>query len=305
VRGSEILDRGAVSMAAMELEFHQLELRYQSLRRRAPEREKRLLASLAQHGQQAPIVVVAAERGVHVVVDGYKRVRALKVLKADTVQAIAWELPEAEALLLERLMRSAEGDGPFEQAWLLRELHERFSLSHDELARRFDKSQSWVSRRLALVEELPGSLQEQVRSGQIVAHAAMKYLVPMARANCADAVRLVAGLGGRRPSSRQMGALYGAWLHGGGKSRELLLSAPWTFLKAQEELQRAKVEPSAAQQLLGDLGALGGIARRVGKRLREGAGRELAAAEREEIRRCFSQAKADAAALFALGDQEL
>jgi ParB family transcriptional regulator, chromosome partitioning protein len=292
-------------MAGMELEFHQLDLRYQALRRRAPEREKRLLASLAQHGQQAPIVVVAAEGGARVVVDGYKRVRALKTLKADTVRAIAWELPEAEALLLERLMRSAEGDGPFEQAWLLRELHERFSLSHEELARRFDKSQSWVSRRLALVEDLPGSLQEQVRSGQIVAHAAMKYLVPMARANCADALRLVAGLGGRRPSSRQMGALYGAWLHGGGKSRELLLADPWTFLKAQEELQRAKAEPGAAQVLLGDLGALGGISRRASRKLREGAARQLTAAERDEVRRCLAQAQADAAALFALGDKEL
>jgi ParB-like chromosome segregation protein Spo0J len=34
------------------------------------------LASLAQHGQQMPIVVVGA--GPHVVVDGYKRVRALQ-----------------------------------------------------------------------------------------------------------------------------------------------------------------------------------------------------------------------------------
>ena len=65
----------------MELEFHQLDLRYESLRRRAPEREKRLLASLAEHGQQTPIVVVGAS-AERVVVDGYKRVRALKQLKS-------------------------------------------------------------------------------------------------------------------------------------------------------------------------------------------------------------------------------
>ena len=289
----------------MEIEFHQLDLRYQSLRRRSPEREKRLLASLAQHGQQTPIVVVAAEHGAQVVVDGYKRVRALQTLKADTVQATVWSLSESEALLLERLMRSAEGDGPFEQAWLLRELHERFALSHEELARRFDKSQSWVSRRLALVEDLPGELQERVRSGEIVAHAAMKYLVPMARANRADALKLVASLGGRRPSSRQMGALYGAWLGGCAKSRELLLADPWLFLKTQEELQRAKVEPSATQQLLGDFGALGGISRRATRRLREGLARQLAEGERAEVRRCLAQAKADTEALFALGDKEL
>lgn len=288
----------------MEIEFHQLDLRYQSLRRRSPEREKRLVASLAQHGQQAPIVVVTAE-GAHVVVDGYKRVRALKTLKADTVQATVWDLPEAEALLLERLMRTAEGDGPFEQAWLLHELVARFALSHEELARRFDRSQSWVSRRLSLVEDLPGELQERVRSGDLVAHAAMKYLVPMARANHGDALKLVAGFGGRRPSSRQIAALYGAWLHGGAKSRELLLADPWLFLKTQEELQRAKAEPSAVQQLLGDFGALGGISRRATRRLREGLARQLAEGERDEVRRCLAQAKADAEALFAVGGKEL
>lgn len=289
----------------MEIEFHLLDLRYEGLRRRCPDQERRLLASLAQHGQQTPVVVVAAEGGRRVLVDGYKRVRALRALKADTVLATAWDLAEAEALLLAQLMRCASGDGPLELARLLRELHERFVLSQEELARRFDKSQSWVSRLLALAEDLPEEIQAQVQAGAIAAHAAVKYLVPMARAKRADALELVAALKGRRPSSRQMGALYGAWLHGGAKSRELLLKDPWTFLKAQEELQRAKAEPSVAQLLLADLGTLGAIARRLSKRLREGAARGLATEEPDEVRQCLAQAKADTAALFALADKEL
>ena len=50
---------------------------------------------------------------------------------------------------------------------------------------RFDKSESWVSRRLALVSELPEPVQELVRSGGLPAHAAMKHLVPLARAKAA------------------------------------------------------------------------------------------------------------------------
>ncbi len=42
----------------MELEFHQLELRYDRLRIARPEQERRLLSSLAEVGQQVPIVVV-------------------------------------------------------------------------------------------------------------------------------------------------------------------------------------------------------------------------------------------------------
>jgi hypothetical protein len=45
----------------MQLEFHQLERRWEHLRVRHAGRQRRLLASLAEVGQQTPIVVVAAE----------------------------------------------------------------------------------------------------------------------------------------------------------------------------------------------------------------------------------------------------
>lgn len=70
--------------AIMELEFHHLDLRYEALRRSSPERERRLIASLVDIGQQSPIVVVKAEEAQqYVVVDGYKRIRGLKRLKKD------------------------------------------------------------------------------------------------------------------------------------------------------------------------------------------------------------------------------
>ena len=42
----------------MELELHQLELRYERLRKRAPVAERALLGALAEHGQRLPIVVI-------------------------------------------------------------------------------------------------------------------------------------------------------------------------------------------------------------------------------------------------------
>lgn len=289
----------------MELELHQLDLRYESLRRRAPEREKRLLASLAEHGQQTPIVVVGAS-AERVVVDGYKRVRALRQLKSDTVLATAWDLGEADALVLERLMRVGDGDGPLEQGWLLRELEARFGLSQEEMARRFDKSVSWVCRRLALVKELPEPIQERVRQGELVPHAAMTYLVPLSRDNRKACLQLVASLGKRKPSSRQIGALYAAWLSGNTKSRELLLSDPWLFLRAQEEAQRAqKDEKPPAQVLLSDLGALGAISRRACMRLRQGLWSRVLPPDRDEIARCVAQAHSDTDCLFELFDKEL
>jgi hypothetical protein len=92
----------------MDLEFQQLDLRYEELRGGSAARERRLLSSLAELGQQTPIVVVrASEVARHVVIDGYKRVRLLRKLGQDTVQATAWDLGEAEALLLERMLRAS------------------------------------------------------------------------------------------------------------------------------------------------------------------------------------------------------
>src|SRR6059036_1817878 len=131
----------------MDLEHHQLILRYEHLRLRCPERERRLLASLAEHGQQMPIVVVAAsaETDRFVVVDGYKRVRAMRRLGQDTLLAACWDLSEVEALLLGRLIRTGDEESAFEQGLWLEELHRRFAVSLEDLARRFDRSLSWVT----------------------------------------------------------------------------------------------------------------------------------------------------------------
>src|SRR5438445_6962564 len=98
----------------MELEFHQLDLRYERLRARQPARERRLLASLADAGQQMPIVVVTAG-AAYVVVDGHKRVRCLRRLQRDTVAAIVWEMSEPEALLFRQLLRTDDTYSEYEQ----------------------------------------------------------------------------------------------------------------------------------------------------------------------------------------------
>jgi hypothetical protein len=49
----------------MQLEFHQLDRRWEHLRVRHRARQRRLVASLAESRQQVPIVVVAAEDHSH------------------------------------------------------------------------------------------------------------------------------------------------------------------------------------------------------------------------------------------------
>lgn len=133
----------------MQLEFHQLDRGWEHLRVRRPDRQRRLLASLAATGQQTPIVVVAIadEPGRYLVIDGYQRVEALEQLGRDTVEAVVWPLSEAEALVLDRSLRMGERETALEEGWLLAELEQRFGYGWEELARRFDRSVSWVWRR--------------------------------------------------------------------------------------------------------------------------------------------------------------
>jgi ParB family chromosome partitioning protein len=145
----------------MQLEFHQLDRCWEHLRVLHPARQRRLLASLAESGQQVPIVVVATDGQVdrYVVIDGYKRIRALQQLGRDKVEVVVWPMNEAEAVVLDRSLRLSEQETALEVGWLLAELEQRFGYGLDELARRFDRSVSWVSRRLGLVDVSPDYFQ--------------------------------------------------------------------------------------------------------------------------------------------------
>jgi ParB family transcriptional regulator, chromosome partitioning protein len=277
----------------VELEFHRLALRYERLKVARPEPERRLLASLAEVGQQVPIVVVQeAAEGRFVVIDGYKRVRALRRLGRDTVGASCWPGEEAEALIVTHLMQTAEPETALEQSWLLAELRERFAFSLEELARRFGHSVSWVSRRLALVRELPEKIQERVRRGEIGAHGAAKYLVPLARANHQVCLELMEATGTTRLSSRDLGILYTAYQSGNWVTRQRLLEAPLVFLHSHKEVQaNPVVEPGLGDSLLTDLEMLSAATRRADRRLRTGILRNLPEKDRQDLARLLDQAR--------------
>lgn len=283
----------------MDLEFHQLDLRYERLRVRQPARERRLLASLADAGQQMPIVVVPSGTAL-VVVDGHKRVRCLQRLHRDTVQAVAWEMAEAEALIFRHLLHAEAPESALEQGWLLRTLHEDHGVPMEQLARRFDRSVSWVSRRLSLVRDLPDVIQRRVQEGRIVPHAAMKYLVPLARANTPACLQLVDAIAARPLSTRQVGRLYQTYVTGTAPVRELVVSDPFLVLRMDEETERARddlvpIEPAAADAVLRDLDILAAVARRATRRLRHGLA--LRPPDRERAWRACCQAQTDVDAL--------
>jgi ParB/RepB/Spo0J family partition protein len=249
----------------MQIELHQLDLRYRDLRVVDRERDTRLLASLAGVGQKTPVIVVSSAEGRYVLIDGYRRVDGLLRLRADTVEALLLPITESEGLILSHRMGSSCRKSALEEGWLLRELEHSHGMSRSEMASKLLRSSSWVSRRLGLVDVLPASVQQAVRVGKVTPHAAMKSLLPLARANREACELLVQNLGAAGAAVRQMDELWRAWRKGTEEERERIVSHPGLYLAAFSEMVRSDApEPvPAAESVRKDLASVGGICRRV------------------------------------------
>jgi ParB family chromosome partitioning protein len=274
----------------MEVEFHQLDRRWEHMRSGRPERQRRLLASLLASGQQTPIVVVAqaAQGDRYLVIDGYKRIAALEQLGRDTVEVVVWPMTEAEAVVLERSIQMSERGTALEEGWLLAELEQRFGYGMDELARRFDRSVGWVMRRVALVELIPDSVQQQVRDGKLSAHVATKFLAPVAQVSPGDCQRMADGFVRHRFNTRQAGQLYAAWRDGGPVIRQRLLEKPELFVKARRQLEPPP-SPATVAELLRDLDTVVAISKRANRLARPGP-LEMDRQQCDEARRLIDRA---------------
>lgn len=292
----------------MELELGQLDLRYAGLRIASMKDRARLVASLAEHGQRSAVLVVPEGEHRYVLVDGYARVEALRELGRDVVEAIVLDVPEPEAILLAWRLESRRRRSALEDGWLIAELIRRHGLDQRHVAERLQRSVSWVSRRLALVRELPSNAQEAVRRGSVPAQAAMKYLVPLSRAKREHCERLVTSLGDKPPVTvREVERLYLGWKRADEATRERIVHRPRLYLQAEAALEPEPAVPDEdpAAPLLGDLEGIAGLSRRARRRLREGVLHELDTRRRVLITRSSHESRLAFEGLTALLEEEL
>lgn len=220
------------AMVTRELPLDSLDLRYAELRSRRPVAERRLLASLGDGGQQSPAVVVPDGAGRYIVIDGHKRVRALRALKADALLAMVWEMPAVEALVRVYQMKTGAGWNAVEEGWLIWELVRKGGMNVTETGRKLERSKGWVSGRLGLVETLPEGVQAGVRAGKIGGYVATRHLLPFARANAGECERLAESVMAQGLCSREVGTLCRYYGTAAPSAREKMLADPSRFLKA-------------------------------------------------------------------------
>jgi ParB family chromosome partitioning protein len=243
----------------LDLDLHRLELRFASSRLVEPRAVARIAHSIERCGQVVPCIVVAVSDGAGgeplVLIDGYRRVAALRRLGRDTASVEQWTCDLADALLGLLARTQNRPFASIEEALLVRELMQGLGLSQHDLARRCGRDVSWVSRRLQLLSGLPDAALTAVRDGTLSSWSANRIVVPLARANTEHADRLLTALAEAPLSSRELHGWFEHYQKASRRTRERMVNHPRLFLDAL----RANGE------------------QRTGKRLRDGPEGECAA----------------------------
>src|SRR5216684_908163 len=226
----------------LDLDLHRLELRFAGARLVEPRAVEGIARSIERGGQIVPCIAVAdppvepGEGGGRLVlIDGYRRVAALRQLGRDTARVECWPCDLAEALLGLLARNQSRLFAAIEEALLLRELVQGLGLSQHEVARRSGRDASWVSRRLQLVLALPDAALVAVREGWLSNWAASRVVVPLARANAEHADRLLQALSDAPLSTRELGCWFEHYQRTNRATRERLVSHPQLFVQAVQE----------------------------------------------------------------------
>jgi predicted XRE-type DNA-binding protein len=113
----------------------------------------RMVRSLAARSQLTPVIITGVGPQF-TLVDGFKRLRAAKILNWKTLNATAIEAdsPKAKAMLY--LMNRSGSFSMIEESLLVKEFIEHDGLRQSEAAILLERHKSWVSRRLNIIRRL-------------------------------------------------------------------------------------------------------------------------------------------------------
>jgi ParB-like chromosome segregation protein Spo0J len=161
--------------SAQRVEIAQIDLRFRSLRLSSPQEMRRLQESIHSEGRiRDPLLVsTGVEAKCWVLVDGFKRLSVAQELGLSHVwvQAAQLDVTHAKAAILQ-YNQAREGLCEIEEAWIVYSLSYEHGKTQAEIGQLLQRHQSWVSRRLGLVEALEKSLQQDVRLGLLSATTA-------------------------------------------------------------------------------------------------------------------------------------
>jgi ParB family chromosome partitioning protein len=229
-----------ITKTLMTVEHHCLQLPYASLRLHRGSMLGRLVLSMEKHGQIVPVVIVPKDTNQWVLIDGYMRVKALRRVGKDVIDAEVWDCDIASALLMFLSDHQSRQREAIEEAMLLHELHTQHGLTQSHLANKIGRDKSWVCRRLSLLEQLPDSILHAVIQGDLSIWSATRVLAPLARANPIHTELLLQHALKQPLSTRELRNFYDHYQRSNHQQRSKMINEPGLFFKAQKLLASEK-----------------------------------------------------------------
>lgn len=220
-----------MSVAYETVPVKELDARYAPLRLVQPEQVASVRRSVERHGVLHPLVVNGLPDGRLVLLDGFKRRRALDELGQPEAPVRVVHLEEAAAqAAMVTFNQPHRGLCELEEAWVVRSLVRELGLKQIDVAELLDRHKSWVCRRLLLAERLVQTVQDDMRLGLVSATVA-REVARLPRGNQERAAQVVRDHG---LTSRQSTALVERCLAcDDPEALEELLADPLRFLAVE------------------------------------------------------------------------
>ena len=261
-----------LEVATVQLDLHRLELRFEATRVADQAAVKRLADSMQESGQVVACIAAGpAPDARWVLMDGYRRVAALRRLGRDTAQVQCWACPLEQALAQILARSRSRPFAAIEEALLLRELIDAHGLSQRQAARLCARDVSWVQRRLVLLGALSQELVQAVRSARISSWAASRIVAPLARANSEHARALLASLDTQPLSTRELNAWFQHYQGAQRSQRARMVEHPRSLIESLKERHSERsakaLREGPERELSYELGHLQSLLERVRRRL--------------------------------------
>lgn len=210
-----------------DIELNAIDIRFEEIRQKDRESEKRLLASIMERDILEPLLVSSGtQSGTYVLLDGFKRYRCARKLDKGIVpvECIGENVIDGVASLFRREKGSCLG--VFEESGLIAALHRTYDLSIYEIGLRLDRSPSWVSMRLGLLDGMSDFVRSTILSGMFPARVYMYGIKGFTRVNNVPQDRVesfVKAVSGKGLGTRKLLMLCRAFFTGGRTMEQLIL----------------------------------------------------------------------------------
>jgi hypothetical protein len=174
--------RGIKVTQSDEIEISELDTRFEELKTKDPEYEKKLVGDLLVGSLLTPLLTANID-GAVVLLDGFKRRRAALHLKWTTISC--QNVAECEVSGIIELLQRSRGHkmNLYAEACFVSRLQKVHSFNVGELATTLGRSKGWVSMRTLFTADMSLKIENKLRSGEFPFHAWMYSVKPFTRMN--------------------------------------------------------------------------------------------------------------------------